>query len=443
MGILVVFLLFALSCILGLIVPPLGVAAFYFFNLLDPVWNWRWDIAEDPGFQKWLAVVLLVGYFQNRAWQYKFSRFSVYAIVCITTYLLLSYISSFFSYYPEKCNQYLDFSWRIILVVAISLLLVVDENWAMILAVGCILGQAYNAYQINLEYLQVGYCRYITWTVWGFKGLDNNGYSILTLPVMALSMGMILGPWKWWIRAIVGPIFVIQMHQIMVFESRGTMLGAMLMALIAIWYCPKSFWTNLAILGGIGSAAFLAGPSVVKEFTSSFMGRDQLDSSAESRFHLWEAGAALLWDYPILGVGPGCSSSHVPLYYKYEKYEPGTLKALHNLFFEVMCENGIPAGIFYFAFFLLPWISVWIHRKRFLHGNARECSLALAVIAGIPGYFLASMFSSGSLIESGYVLPIIGCALLSIRLKADADEEADILSETSSKSLAIPVSVHS
>jgi O-antigen ligase len=105
----------------------------------------------------------------------------------------------------------------------------------------------------------------------------------------------------------------------------------------------------------------------------------------------------------------------VPLYYNFAALQADNEKALHNLFFEIMCENGVFTGLVYLAFFLLPWSTVWLNRRRFLSDNPRQCTLALGVIAGIPGYFLASMFSSGTLIESSYLLPIIGCALLSIK----------------------------
>jgi hypothetical protein len=47
----------------------------------------------------------------------------------------------------------------------------------------------------------------------------------------------------------------------------------------------------------------------------------------------------------------------------------------------------------------------------------------LAVLCGIPGYWAASMFSSGALIESPYVLVMLGCTSLSIFQAEDRDEE--------------------
>ncbi len=333
----------------------------------------------------------------------------------LASFVMLCYLSGANSPYPLKSALYLDMLWRISLIVAISLVLITEENRAIILAAGSILGQAYNSFQINLEYFQLGYCRYASISDWGLKGLDNNGYSILTIPVLALSIAVVLSPWKWWIRGVAVAICLLQVHQLMLLESRGSMLGALLATAIAIWYCPKSAITNSMLAVGAVMVSFLAGPPVIREFTSAFGGDGTLDVSAESRFHLWRAGLAIMWDYPLLGVGPGCSGSFVPLYYHYAALRADNEKALHNLFFEIMCENGVLTGLIYFAFFLLPWFKVWLNRHRFLRGNPRQCTLALGVIAGIPGYFLASMFSSGTLIESSYLLPIIACALLSMK----------------------------
>lgn len=415
MGAIFVYICFLASCILAVTVPALGCAAFYFFNLLDPAWNWRWAIPQDPGFQKWIAASILAGFFIHQGWRSHLNKTTFTTLSLLVGFVLLCYVSSKNSAYPLRSAIYLDMLWRIALIVGISLMVTINENRAMLLAVGCVLGQAYNSFQINLEYFQIGFCRYASMADWGLKGLDNNGYSILTIPILALSASFVLSPWRWWIRALAGGICLLQIHQIMLMESRGSMLGAVLVAAVALLYCPKTPATNTIILTGAVFVSFLAGPPVIREFGSIFGDEGNLDVSAESRFYLWKAGAAIMWDYPWLGVGPGCSGSFVPLYYDYANLQADGEKALHNLFFEIMCENGILAGIIYFGFFLLPWCMVWRNRRHFLWSNPHRCTLALGVISGIPGYFLASMFSSGTLIESSYVLPIIGCALLNLR----------------------------
>ena len=415
MGAIFVYLFFFLSCLIALVLPAIGCAAFYFFNLLDPAWNWRWAIPEDPGFQKWIAISILLGLITQQGWRSSMSRTSILTLGLLLSFLLLCFFSSLNSAYPLRTEFYLDLLWRIVLIVAISLITTVTENRAMLLAVGCVLGQGYNSFQINLEYIQLGFCRYALAADWGLKGLDNNGYSILTVPILAISIAFVLSKFKWWIRGIAAGICLLQVHQLMLMESRGSMLGAFLAASLAVWYCPKSTVTNTILIVGAIFVVLLAGPPVVREFGSIFDAEEQMDVSAESRFYLWKAGAAIIWEYPWFGVGPGCSSAFVPLYYDFDGLRAENEKALHNLFFEIMCENGIIAGTVYFSFFLLPWGMVWLNRRRFFRANPKQCALALGVIAGIPGYLLASMFSSGSLIESSYVLPIIACALLSLR----------------------------
>jgi O-antigen ligase len=179
--------------------------------------------------------------------------------------------------------------------------------------------------------------------------------------------------------------------------------------------------TNVTLLVlGITATIALAGPPVVKEFTSSFASDEERDSSAESRFYLWEAGAKIIAAHPLVGVGPGASRYYVPQYYRMESGL--TIKALHNVIFEVGAETGIFGLISYITFFFAPLIYVVKNRLYFASAGSKYWLPALAVIAGVPGYFLASMFSSGSLIESSYTLPIIGCVLIRILEAGELDE---------------------
>ena len=219
MGAIFVYVFFLLSCLIALVLPALGCAAFHFFNLLDPAWNWRWAIPEDPGFQKWIALCLLLGFITQQGWRSSMSRTSILTLGLLLSFLVLCFLSSWNSAYPSKSMFYLDLLWRIALIVAISLITTVTENRAMLLAVGCVLGQGYNSFQINLEYFQLGFCRYAMMTDWGLKGLDNNGYSILTVPILALSIAFALSQWKWWLRGIAAGICLMQIHQIMMMES--------------------------------------------------------------------------------------------------------------------------------------------------------------------------------------------------------------------------------
>ena len=129
-----------------------------------------------------------------------------------------------------------------------------------------------------------------------------------------------------------------------------------------------------------------------------------------------------MMDNPITGVGPWAGEAYTP------QYIPGyaerrNFKALHNLFFEVGTGMGVPGIASYMMFFAIPWymhFRLWRQRR---HRLSRVMSVAnIGALAGIPGYWLASMFSSGALVESSYVMVVAACAALAIA-HVQRDEE--------------------
>ena len=115
------------------------------------------------------------------------------------------------------------------------------------------------------------------------------------------------------LQLVAGLIAGLQVHQIMLMQSRGCMLAVLLIAAAGVLLMPRSPRNYAIICLGFLAASLLAGPSVVDEFSSSFRSGEQLDSSAASRFDLWKAGLRITADYPMLGVGPNAARRLVPL----------------------------------------------------------------------------------------------------------------------------------
>ena len=415
-------------CGIAIFKPIVGTVGFYFFALLDPIWNWRWVLSKDLGIQKWLFFATLIGVLLQWGTLGKTSKLGQRCILALIAFSCLAFTSGQLTAFPELSAWYNGILFRVFAMAGLGILTVTNPRHAFWLGLACVLGQGYNTLEINREYFQIGYCRYAYITNWGYKGLDNNGYSILTVPVLAIALSIALCPGNLKLRAVAGMIGVLEMHQLMLMESRGSMIGAVLLGALAVFFVPKTKQSIALILAGVVGVGVLAGPPVVKEFMSSFAQEGELDSSAESRYSLWKAGTKLMLDHPWIGVGPNASRYYVPRYY--EGGNVGDAKALHNLFFEVGCENGIPAVCIFFAFYTLPWLYVFQNRHHFLKmGQKWSPSLCIAVLAGIPGYLLASMFSSGALIESSYILPIIACGLASSKEFLEQNDESQTSEE--------------
>ena len=405
MGPIFVYALLVGTCLVGLARPHVALIGYFGFSLLLPTWNWRWSIAEDAGFQKYLAASCLIGFLMTGLRGNKLRGRAGYAAMALGLYLGISYLSMSQSVDQKMSANFMDIMWKIVLMMVVGIVLLDAPRKFTALLWVAVFAQGYSAFRINEDYFSRGFT-FIARDGWGF--LDNNTYSIATLPVMAISFALMLTGLRVWQRLLAGTIFIMQAHEIMLLESRGGMIGALVMVALMIYSVPKTRWTVTTLVLGTLVTAALAGPPVMKRFSSSFEGEGERDSSAESRFFLWKAGTKITLDYPLLGVGPNAGSRLVPVYYE------GGLntneKALHNLFFDITTGSGVPAAVCYFAFLGWGW---WAAVRTSCTGLSLVHWLQpvrLAVVGGIPGYLTASMFSSGALIESGYLLAVIGLA---------------------------------
>ena len=402
LGILFVYPLFVASCIAGFMRPYWGLMGFYAFVFLEPEWNWRWSIPRDSNFQKYIGACVILGFVLGGMRGNRLSGWLGYSVTALLGFLALAFISAQQTIDARLSAFYMDIISKVILMAIITIKVVDTPRKAWWLLWLIAITQGYNAFRINEQYFQDGYSLYAYIRSWGYKG-DNNLYSIFTIPTMAASLALVIYSEKNWQRALSGFILVLQMHQLMLLESRGGMLGALFMFAVAVVLMPKNFYTIRSACIAAVLGAILAGPPVIEEFSSSFKAEGERDHSANSRLKLWAAGARITKDYPLLGVGPYAGQVMVPRYEP--EYADQYVKGLHNLLFEVSTGCGIPAAILYFSFLVVPWFVVfrlyWRQRDS-LEPYIGVICFALSI--GIPGYLLASMFSSGALLESGYIL---------------------------------------
>lgn len=405
-----VYALFLWGCFEGLRRPWVGLVIFYGFVFLEPTWNWRWAIDPEFPFQKYISACILTGLLFAGLRGQKIRGVPLVSFACLFGFLALAYISSFQSIAPETSERYLSVLWKVIFFAFLTTWLIDTPNKLWILLWVAVVAQGYNAYQLNLYYFQDGFCRFVYGTNWGTKG-DSNVYSIYTIPVMAMSGALAVYGRTVKQQFVALSIFVLQMHALMLLESRGTMLAGLFMAALLVLLVKKTAKIWGVILAASFCGFLLAGPSVVEEFQSAFKSEDELDTSAASRKQLWKAGAIITAEYPMLGVGPNAGRFLVPDYLPPELHRQN--KALHNLFFEISTGCGVPAAVLYVGFYVVVWIPclmTFLCRRRGLPDWA--AASCLAVSCGVPAYWLGSMFSSGALLESSYVLIATGASTM-------------------------------
>lgn len=415
-GFLLVFGALGFVCLSAVLYPWIGVIGYFGFAVGNPTYLWRWSLPQGVDFQKFIVGTTMLGLLLNGFRGNRFKGVPAWATLSLVFYLAWAGITSLSTVHQWDTSFYMTNIWKMILMVCIGIFLIDSPKKVKTLMWVLVLAQGYNAWEINLQYFQTGFC----WAAYyGWGNLDNNTYSIMTVPVMGVSLALTFYSEKVWQRCLAGAIFVLQMHEIMLLESRGTMLGALFLAGLGVWYVHKNSWTVTTIVTTFVMGAILAGPPVIQEFASSFKPKEELDSSAESRFKLWKAGVAITMDNPVFGVGPNAAGRVVRYYYEGGLRDPN--KVLHNLFFDVSAGSGIPGALFYFSFFILPWWKarqLWKRRKKRLEPWARAA--LFSTLCGTPGYMTSSMFSSGALIEASYVCAAVGCAAILVLSRIDS-----------------------
>lgn len=395
------------------------------FVALVPHWIWRFSLDPSFPFQKYIAIATLIGFAACGFRGIPLTRTAKYAMGCLLAFLSVSYISSFQSINPERSWFFIDTFYKEALMVCVGIRLL-DSPRILEAAVVCIiLGVSWNAYEINMDYLSKGYS-FVNRDGWAYQNM--NGYALILLLSFFLTISAALHVSKLHHKAFLLMIAGVNMHAIYIGEARGTMLGCVFSAVLLVYFMEK----NLSNWGVIFSTAILglalAGPSVVKEFSSSFAVED-LDKSAQSRFYIWDAGIRITLDYPVLGLGPWAAGFMVPSYYA----DPaGTTKEtihLHNLPLEVSTGMGLPGLFLYLGIFFLPWNQLRKMRRNLACvGHPRDTRVVsvvtLAFLAGIPGYWLASCFNSGALIEIPYVFVALAIAAINVFKQVEWQELA-------------------
>ncbi|MDE0866764.1 MAG: O-antigen ligase family protein [Rubripirellula sp.] len=419
LGLVFVGLIFIAIVAACLFRPALGAIGFYFFYLLDPKWNWRWVVPQDIAFQKYLFAALIIGLvFQGFKFA-KQARPCRRGILLGWLFFVICFISASQSISPPTSDAFNSVLWKELIVAMIAILVIRTRQHVTFLFVASLIGISYNSYQINLDYFQTGFTRF-AYSKWGSYQLDNNTLSLMMIPFIAVGLSFAVFERIAWRRVCYFLASLLLIHQVMLTMSRGAMLGALPGIALLLWKAPRSRRNLRDFTIAIACVVVLAGPSVVKEFSTIFESAENRDSSAESRFYLWKAGAKITADHPLLGVGPNAGRYLVPRpqYWEGDPINSGS-KALHNVFFDLSTGIGIPGLLIFLSLFAIPMLHAW---KTYDRDDYVLGPINLSVLCGLTSYFCASIFSSGLLIESPYIFLVAGYALINIR----ADEQSSV-----------------
>jgi probable O-glycosylation ligase (exosortase A-associated) len=269
--------------------------------------------------------------------------------------------------------------------------------WTIVLSMG------YVGFELNLQYLSQG----INAAYYGFGGMDNNSFGAGLVAVMGPAIALTLSARTWLGRGLAGVSAALILHTILLTFSRGTMVGFVVMGVMALVMMPKRPKYLLGIAVVVLVAVRFTGPQLADRYSTILVSSDERDASAQSRVELWMDCLDVVRAYPLFGVGPSNWQNVAASY----GWPSG--KSAHSVWMETAAETGIPGFLFLFAFFGIALVRLWpIARAKLDDENRDSIILASGVVLGIVGYMAAGQFVSVQGLEVPYYLVMLGAAML-------------------------------
>jgi O-antigen ligase len=162
--------------------------------------------------------------------------------------------------------------------------------------------------------------------------------------------------------------------------TRGAWVGVAVG--IAVLFLSKDFRLLALIPVLVVIAIVLAPPEMIGRFKSIF---DPTDLTSRDRVAMLQAGAAMVKDYPLTGVGPNQIERAYPSYRVKQAVKP-TNPHLHNVPMQIAAERGLPALAAWAWFVTSAGLGLW----RLLR-TSRHKSLAAAALGCMAAMLAAGM----------------------------------------------------
>jgi O-antigen ligase len=337
----------------------------------------------------------------------------------LAAFLVVATLSSFTALWPRHA---LDNTWMLAKFVAIYLLIVnTVDSWrrlraaCAVLAVGGLIPALGTLRNFRAGQLVEG--DRAGW-IGIFEGPNDVAYSLTMLFPLALALALgARGRWRLPLWAGLG------LYAAAIFStySRSGLLGFAVVLALCLWrWSPR--WARLPLLA-VGAVGF----AIV---VTSYWGRDEgfadllADATMNQRLATIEAGLEMFADYPLVGVGLGCSALGWPIY-----APPGAISQdwlhSHNTFIQLLSETGLlGAAAFLLVVGLGLGTAIRVARRLALAGRGDLARTVAALEISLWGFLACGLAGGWVLTWFPYlVLGLVAAArLLPVPAAPDEDE---------------------
>lgn len=233
----------------------------------------------------------------------------------------------------------------------------------------------------------------------GAPGADTaNSLANLMLTCLPLiSSLLVMGSARDKIVAITAAPLVLNV--LLLCNSRGAFLGligtGIAFMVIARGKTRKQALKSLAF-GCVALYLLLGDPKILNRFTTTFVGSEERDNSAESRFVFWQAGLRMLNDYP-LGAGGGAFKFNLGRRYQASIVgaQSAQDRSLHNGYLTEATDWGIQGLAIKLFMFIAALVAAYRTTEQCrLEGRTKEAITGLCMLTAGLGLLIHCFFGS-------------------------------------------------
>jgi hypothetical protein len=377
------------------ITRPAWAMALYMATFFAAPQNWWWgDEVPTLRYALIAGFVLIISVVINRPDEKSGHKLTFVHWAALLMTVNATFVHFFLATRPNvSIGNYVEMLKYVLLVFLMWQGIRTKDDFRLVL-VAIALGIGYIGYEVTINergYFAAGRLEGV-----GAPGADSaNSLACLLLANLPLTSSLLVNS-RLFHKAVVALSAPMALNVILLCNSRGAFLGlisaGLAFPLIARGATRKRAMQTMA-LGGVVLFLLLGDPQILDRFATTFVGSEDRDRSAASRLEFWQAGLAMLKDYP-LGDGGGAFK-----YVQGGKYlqEVGVDedRSLHNGYLTEATSWGIQGLALQMVMLIGSLLAAYRTSNNCrLAGEINDALIGICVVVSMIGFLIHSVFGS-------------------------------------------------
>ena len=250
---------------------------------------------------------------------------------------------------------------------------------------------------------------------------NPNDLAALTLPMLALCIGLLQTERGKWVR-IAATIGTVLLPVIIFFtQSRGGILALLLFGSLVLLRKRRQ-GRMLAMTAAAATFVAIAVPSSVWTRLGGLKGVVDTENlgavdpygSAEQRYEIWKVGAAIAADNLLFGTGPDTYPVAHSRYARTSRFNPTArgLRDTHSTYLNVLAESGVIGFILFMGMLGSVFLEGWRVMQRLRRHNPEAETQIRTLLIGLVAFLQASVFATTQHVAFLYLYLAIICVYL-------------------------------